>query len=109
MKEIILKYPFDQKNYRHKLTNDVIMKIKEKISLSKYNKIRKEIRDRKFELISNGENENNALNIARKEANEKYGKGWREKYLNNKKSNLTGNCNFPSIYDEHTHGEHWID
>lgn len=77
------------------------------MSLSKFNRIRKEIRDRKFDLVSKGESENNALNIARKEANDKYGKGWRENLLVNK--NKTGKNQEPTIYDEHINGEHWMD
>lgn len=72
-----------------------------------FNKIRNEIRLRKVDLIANGENENNALNIARKEANDKYGKGWREKLFRNISSASRGKE--PTIYDEHKNGEHWLD
>ena len=72
-----------------------------------FNRIRNEIRLRKVDLIANGENENNALNIARKEANDKYGKGWREKLFRNISSGSRGKE--PTIYDEHTNGEHWLD
>jgi hypothetical protein len=41
--------------------------------------IRKEVAIRRKELINQGLHENLALNQARKEANEKYGKDWREK------------------------------
>ena len=71
-----------------------------------FNRIRNEIRLRKLDLIANGENENNALNIARKETNDKYGKGWREKLLMNMSSASKGKE--PTIYDEHINGEHWI-
>ena len=67
-----------------------------------FNRIRNEIRLRKIVLIANGENENNALNIARKEANDKYGKGWREKLLMNMGS--ASKSKEPTIYDEH-----WMD
>ena len=40
-------------------------------------RIRKEIAIRIKQLISEGSNENFALNLARQEANKKYGKGWR--------------------------------
>lgn len=73
----------------------------------KFNAIRNEIRVRKNQLISDGENENNALNIARKETNEKYGKGWREKLLMNISS--VSKSQDVTIYDNHTFGEHWID
>jgi len=76
-------------------------------NLKSFNRIRKEIRLRKLDLISKGENENNALNIARKEANDKYGKGWREDLLINVSNK--GKIKEPTIYDEHTFGEHWMD
>lgn len=72
-----------------------------------FNRIRNEIRLRKLDLIASGENENNALNIARKEANDKYGKGWREKLLMNMSS--ASKNKEPTFYDEHVHGKHWID
>lgn len=72
-----------------------------------FNRIRNEIRLRKLDLIAQGENENNALNIARKEANDKYGKGWREKLLMNMSS--ASKSKEPTIYDEHRFGEHWMD
>jgi len=72
-----------------------------------FNRIRNEIRLRKLDLIANGENENNALNIARKEANDKYGKGWRERLLMNMSS--ASRSKEPTIYDEHINGEHWMD
>ncbi len=49
--------------------------------MKEFNRIRNEIRLRKLDLISKGENQNNALNIAREEANSKYGRGWRERLL----------------------------
>lgn len=76
-----------------------------------FNRIRNEIRLRKFDLIANGENENNALNIARKEANDKYGKGWREKLLiedNNFNAKKYSKSKEPNIYDDHVFGEHWL-
>jgi len=73
----------------------------------KFNEIRNEIRLRKLDLIAKGENENNALNIARKEANDKYGKGWREQLLRNMSS--ASKNQEPTIYDEHINGEHWMD
>lgn len=42
-------------------------------------KIRKELNKLRDELISEGINDNIALNEARKAMNNKYGKGWREK------------------------------
>ena len=72
-----------------------------------FNRIRNEIRLRRLDLIANGENENNALNIARKEANDKYGKGWREKLLMNMSS--ASRSKEQTIYDEHINGEHWMD
>lgn len=44
---------------------------------------------------------NIALNEARKEINIKYGKNWRVQDI---KYN-----DFPSIYDDHQFGEHWMD
>ncbi len=66
-----------------------------------------EIRLRRLELIAGGENENNALNIARKEANDKYGKGWREELLMNVSS--ASKVKEPSVYEGHVNGEHWMD
>ena len=74
---------------------------------NEFNRIKNEIRLRKLDLIEKGENENNALNIARKEANDKYGKGWREKLLMNMSS--ASKTKEPSFYEGHTHGEHWMD
>ncbi len=51
--------------------------------MKKTSKIRNEIRLRRLDLISKGENENNALNIARTEANIKYGEFWRDQDLIN--------------------------
>lgn len=73
----------------------------------KFNAIRYEIKLRIIDLVSKGENENNALNIARKEANDKYGKGWREDWKVNDSSSTK--TKLPTIYDEHTNGEHWMD
>lgn len=75
-------------------------------------KIRREIALRRKELISQGENPNKALTMARQEANKKYGKGWRDdeaiknylKVKNHHKPKYE-----PSIYDVHIHGEHWMD
>lgn len=77
------------------------------MDIKQFNRIRNEIRLRRLDLIAKGENKNNALNIARKEANDKYGKGWREKLLSNTSS--VGKTQEPTIYDEHTFGEHWMD
>ncbi len=41
-------------------------------------KIRKEIAIRTRELIAQGTNDSHALNLARQEANTKYGKDWRD-------------------------------
>ena len=82
------------------------------MSRKKFNMIRNEIRLRTLDLITHGENENNALNISRKEANNKYGKGWREKLLiedNNLKAKKYSKLQEPNVYDGHTYGEHWMD
>ncbi len=72
--------------------------------------IRKEIALRRKELISNGFNSNNALNIARQEANKKHNKDWRHtEGLKNCNRNFNIDSKEPSIYDSHIHGEHWID
>ena len=57
-------------------------------------------------LIAQGENENNALNLARMAMNEKYGKGWREESDTSKQKYEDYS---PTEYDEHLHGEHWVD
>jgi hypothetical protein len=75
--------------------------------MKEFNRIRNEIRLRKLDLISKGENANNALNIARKEANDKYGKGWREDLLIKASGGVK--VKEPTIYDEHINGEHWME
>ena len=49
-------------------------------------KIRKELNKLRLKLISEGENENNALNLARAAMNEKYGHTWRSEPDNSIKS-----------------------
>lgn len=46
--------------------------------MSKSKQIRKELNAMRLKLISEGESENNALNLARKAMNEKYGHTWRQ-------------------------------
>jgi len=70
--------------------------------------IRKELAIFRKKLISEGVNENNALTLARQEMNTKYGKGWREQDEVFSESARTKH-NQPSVYDGHTHGEHWMD
>jgi hypothetical protein len=59
----------------------------------------------KLELCTSKKEENVAVNTAREEINRKYGKGWREKDMfdSSKKDD------YPSIYDGHTFGEHWME
>lgn len=75
------------------------------MDIKEFNRIRAEIKRRRLDLIAQGENENNALNIARKEANDKYGKGWREKLIQG--SALLGKSKNPTVYVGHVYGEHW--
>lgn len=49
---------------------------------------------------------NKAVNDARQEINTKYGKSWREQLSTIKVVKFSSD---PSIYDGHTHGQHWMD
>lgn len=55
----------------------------------------------KQKVCTTEKEKNQALNQARMEINQKYGKDWRE--------NDRGNTSDPSIYDGHENGEHWMD
>lgn len=68
--------------------------------------IRKELAIYRNKLIISGINQNQALNLARKAMNDKYGKEWR-----NETPKFTGRSNdlYPSIYNGHNNGEHWMD
>lgn len=59
----------------------------------------------KFKICLTAKERNKAVENARQEINTKYGKGWRE--------GETIGCRdkdyYPSIYDDHTYGEYWMD
>lgn len=74
--------------------------------MSKIQKIKKELKRLRKKLIAQGENENNALNIARATMNQKYGRGWRTE----SDTSVRGCSEIsPSGYEEHVYGEHWMD
>lgn len=71
--------------------------------------IRKELKkliDSKKRSCHTEQQKNDAVNLARKEINDKYGKGWRD--LDTLSYRPSSNRE-PSVYDDHTHGEHWMD
>jgi len=69
-------------------------------------KIRMELAILRKKLIAEGVNENLALNLARKAMNDKYGKSWRNEGSKNKQNKIQI---YPSFYEGHTNGEHWMD
>lgn len=60
----------------------------------------------KQEKCSNEQQKNKAVIDARSEINRKYGRGWREQ---NKMYVNPYNTDYPSFYDNHIFGEHWMD
>jgi len=72
------------------------------------NQIRKEIKARIKELIANGEERHHvAQETARREANAKYGHGWRHEPQPNGKTPPHEDETSP--YYGHVHGEHWME
>lgn len=55
----------------------------------------------KQKVCTTEKQKNNAVNQARMEINQKYGKDWR--------GNTQTLSDSPSIYDGHENGEHWMD
>jgi len=75
------------------------------------NQIRRELKLlilEKHKSCTTEQEKNKAVNDARQEINTKYGKDWREKdillNLDFKRSH-----GIPTIYDDHTYGQHWMD
>lgn len=81
------------------------------------NQIRQELAiliKEKNKLCTTDKEKNKAVDTARQEINLKYGKGWREDMTRYnmdliEKGNSYVKYRDPSIYDGHTHGEHWMD
>lgn len=69
--------------------------------------IRKELRNyinRRKKKCKTPQERNNLTNLAQEHINKKYGKDWRGKDIQH-----TTKVTEPSIYDEHIHGQHWMD
>ena len=72
----------------------------------KVKEIKKELAIRKKELIDQGAKEYAAGNKAKQEMNAKYGHGWRHPNLGVDDSDKGGA--FPTGYEDHQFGEHWM-